>query len=293
MAKIGFIGLGHMGLPMAINLIKAGHDVTGFDLQQAAMDALADAGGTQAASLQDVSGSQEVIITMLQNGQQVEELYLRDQGLLSHCDPHTLFIDCSSIDVITTRKINHTAYLKGITAIDAPVSGGVAGAAGASLTFMVGGSETDFLKASTILKHMGKNIIHTGSTGSGQAAKICNNMILGITMIAVSEAFTLAKQLNLSPQKLFEVVNHSSGQCWVMNHYVPVPGVLNDVPANHDYKPGFTAAMMLKDLNLSQQSAKSTQIKTPMAQLATNLYQQLNDAGMSELDFSVIFKMMC
>lgn len=290
MTNIGFIGLGHMGLPMAINLVKAGHHVTGFDLQNSAMNAFVSAGGTKAHNLQSIAHGQDILITMLQTPQQVERVCLGDEGLFALTDKHTLFIDCSSIDVHTSRKIHQEAGAHELHALDAPVSGGVKGAANATLTFMVGGTEQDFIKAKPILTHMGKNIIYTGTAGSGQAAKICNNMILGVSMIAVSEAFKLAEQLGLTPQKLHEVVTHSSGQCWVMNQYVPVPGVLDDVPANHDYKAGFTAAMMLKDLWLSQHSAKAVGIKTPIAECATQLYQQFNDAGMSELDFSAIIK---
>ena len=291
MTKIGFIGLGNMGLPMAINLIKAGHQVTGFDLQETAMELFANAGGTRASTLQSAARNQDVFITMLQTGLQVEHVCLGAQGLFSAANKNALFIDCSSIDVITARKIHQEALAHHLISLDAPVSGGIKGAAAATLTIMAGGTDQAFNTAKPILDLMGKKIIHTGAEGSGQAAKICNNMILGVSMIAVSEAFILAEQLGLTPQKLFEVVSNSSGQCWVMNQYVPVPGVLDNVPANHDYQAGFTAAMMLKDLRLSQQSAIDAGIKTPIAERATQLYQKLNDAGMSELDFSAIIKL--
>ncbi len=290
MANIGFVGLGHMGLPMAINLIRAGHRVTGFDLQAAAIDAFHDAGGLKATALQDTARNQDIVITMLQTGRQVEQVCLGETGLFAAATHRALYIDCSSIDVNTSRKIHQEACAYDLISLDAPVSGGVKGASNATLTIMVGGSETAYLKANPILAHMGKTIIHTGDAGSGQAAKICNNMILGISMIAVSEAFTLAQKLGLTPQKLFDVVTHSSGQCWVMNQYVPLPGILDNVPANNDYKAGFTTAMMLKDLCLSQHSAESAGVKTPMGELATRLYQQFNDAGMSGLDFSAIIK---
>ncbi len=292
MSNIGFIGLGHMGLPMAINLLKSGHHVIGFDLQEAALNALTQAGGNKAETLQDAARGQDIVITMLQTGQQVEHVCLGAQGLFAVAEHNTLFIDCSSIDVPTSRKIHQEAIAHHLIPLDAPVSGGVKGAAAATLTFMVGGTEQAFLVAKPILTQMGKNIIHTGTAGSGQAAKICNNMILGITMIAVSEAFTLAEQLSLTPQKLHEVVTRSSGQCWVMDQYVPVPGVLDNVPADHNYQAGFTAAMMFKDLKLSQLSAEAVNIKTPMGQQATMLYQQLNDAGMRDLDFSAIIKLI-
>jgi len=290
MTRIGFVGLGHMGLPMAKNLIKAGHTVTGFDLQPKAISALVDAGGLAATSLDTLAPNQDVIITMLQTGQQVEHVCIGDTGLLAHASKNTLYIDCSTIDVQSSRQVHHQADSLNLTAVDAPVSGGVAGAAAATLTFMVGGTTKAFHAAEPILMTMGKKVIHTGTAGSGQAAKICNNMILGISMIAVSEAFVLAEKLGLTPQKLHEVVTNASGQCWVMNQYVPVPGVLNHVPANHHYEPGFTTAMMLKDLWLSQHSAESVGISTSMGKLATELYQNAQESGLGDLDFSVIIK---
>ncbi len=290
MANIGFVGLGHMGLPMAINLVHAGHHVTGFDLQEVALEAFIKAGGTGARNLQSAASGQDILITMLQTGQQVENVCLGNQGLFVTTDKNTLFIDCSTIAVATSRKIHEAAHAHHLISLDAPVSGGVKGATAATLTFMVGGTELAFNKARPVLDLMGKKVLHTGAAGTGQAAKICNNMILGVSMIAVSEAFTLAEQLGLSAQKLFDVVSNSSGQCWVLDHYLPIAGILDDVPADHDYKAGFTTAMMLKDLSLSQQSALDAGIKTPMGKQATRLYQQFSDAGMGELDFSAIIK---
>lgn len=289
MARIGFVGLGHMGLPMAINLIKAGHQVTGFDLVTTAMETLAAAGGKTAASLQQVAHEQDALITMLQTGQQVKQVCLGTDGLFVFAAQGSLFIDCSSIDVMSSHEIHQQAHQAQLTVVDAPVSGGMAGAEAASLTFMVGGEEEAFQRAQPILSAMGQNIIHTGDAGSGQAAKICNNMILGISMIAVAEGFILAEKLGLTPQKLFEVVNNASGQCWVMSRYVPVPGVLDNVPANHDYQPGFTAAMMLKDLQTSQQAAHAMGVKTPLAAKATHVYQHLQAQGKEDLDFSAIY----
>jgi 3-hydroxyisobutyrate dehydrogenase len=289
MANIGFVGLGHMGLPMALNLIKAGHRVTGFDLQAQAVETLAAAGGLAGKTLADAAHNQDILITMLQTGQQVQQVCLGDKGLFSLAKAQSLYIDCSSIEVKSSQLLHQQATLSKLLVVDAPVSGGVAGAAAASLTFMVGGEKEAFEQAKPILSQMGKKIIHTGSAGSGQAAKICNNMILGISMIAISEAFILAEQLGLSAQKLFEVVSASSGQCWAMSQYAPVPGVLPNVPANRDYQPGFTAAMMLKDLLLSQ---KAADIETPMASQATALYQQMNDEGQSNLDFSAIIQLL-
>ncbi|HHF7344391.1 TPA: 3-hydroxyisobutyrate dehydrogenase [Legionella feeleii] len=292
MARIGFVGLGHMGLPMAINLVKAGHSVTGFDLQAKAVDALVAAGGSKASSLPKAAQNQDVIITMLQTGKQVRQVCLGEQGLFAHITPKALYIDCSSIDVQTSREIHQHATIRHIQVIDAPVSGGVAGAAAATLTFMVGGREQAFEKAKPVLSAMGKKLIHTGAGGSGQAAKICNNMVLAISMIGISEAFTLAEHLGLSHQKLYEVVNSSSGQCWAMSQYVPVPNVLPNVPANNAYQPGFTAAMMLKDLTLSQSTAAMVNVETPMGAKAMALYQKMNEKGLGHMDFSAIIKLI-
>ena len=290
MANIGFIGLGHMGLPMATQLVKAGHRVTGFDLAPSARDAFESLGGVKASQLAEAAHSQAVIITMLQTGEQVTNVCLGDNGLLAIAHPNTLLIDCSSIDVPNARRIQEEASQRNLIAVDAPVSGGVSGANAATLTFLVGGTDDAFAKAKPILAAMGKKIIHTGAAGSGQAAKMCNNMILGISMIAVSEAFVLAEHLGLSPKTFAEVVTNASGQCWVMDHYVPVPGVLDNVPANNEYKPGFTVAMMLKDLYLSQRSAESMGVTTPIGQRATEMYQQCLNKGMGECDFSAIIK---
>jgi 3-hydroxyisobutyrate dehydrogenase len=290
MARIAFVGLGHMGLPMAINLVKAGHQVTGFDLQAEAVKALADAGGFAANNLADAAKNQDVFITMLQTGEQVRQVCLGEMGLFANAAANNLYIDCSSIDVQTSRELHQQATQKQLSVVDAPVSGGVAGAAAATLTIMVGGDGKSFEQAKPLLSAMGKTIIHTGAAGSGQAAKICNNMILGISMIAISEAFVLAEHLGLSAENLFEVVSNSSGQCWAMTRYAPVPGILPNVPANNHYQPGFTAAMMLKDLRLSQNSAATVGVETPMGALATALYQQFNEAGQEQLDFSAIIK---
>jgi 3-hydroxyisobutyrate dehydrogenase len=290
MTRIGFVGLGHMGLPMAKNLVKAGHDVVGFDLQGKALRDLSDVGGLPAASLEDLAKNQDVLITMLQTGKQVKNVCLGDSGLFANASKNTLYIDCSTIDVQSSHNIHHEADSLELSAIDAPVSGGVAGASAATLTFMVGGRTADFNAAKPILSAMGEKVIHTGNAASGQVAKICNNMILGISMIAASEAFTLGKALGLTPEKLHEVVASASGQSWVMDKYVPVPGVLDSVPANNNYAPGFTTAMMLKDLNLSQHSAESVGVRTEIGALATKIYQKAQENGMEELDFSAIIK---
>lgn len=292
MAKIGFIGLGHMGLPMALNLLKADHEVTGFDKQSEAVNRFVEAGGRAATTLTTLAQDQDVLITMLQTGEQVASVCLGETGVFEHVPLEALFIDCSSIEVEMSRNITQAAIQAGLLAIDAPVSGGVAAASAATLTFMVGGDSAAFEKAQPILFCMGKRVIHAGREGSGQIAKLCNNLILGVSMIAVSEAFTLAERLGLAPNKLFEIVNEASGQCWVMSHYVPVPGVLPNVPANDGYQAGFTAAMMLKDLRLSQDAADAAHVDTPMGFIAMRLYEELVRQGSKDLDFSAIIQLI-
>lgn len=290
MYKTGFIGLGHMGLPMALNLLKAGFQVTGYDLQPDALQKLTDAGGIAATSLAEAACEKDIIFTMLQTGDQVKTVCFGESGLFNHAMPGSFYIDCSSIAVHDARDIHQKAQSKGLLMLDAPVSGGVAGACAGTLTFMVGGAESVFEQAKPFLEKLGKNIIYAGNVGSGQAAKICNNMILGISMVAISEAFCLAKKLGLAEQKLFDIVNNASGQCWAMSKYVPVPGLLENVPANRDYQPGFTACMMLKDLKLSQEAAQNVGISTQVAETATRLYEMFVDQGTGELDFSAIIK---
>jgi len=288
MANIGFVGLGHMGLPMAINLLKAQHVVTGYDLQTKLVDELVSAGGIKVTSLKELSRNQDFIITMLQTGEQVLKVCDGEDGLFFNVGENTIFIDCSTIDVQSAHRFHDLASKHYIKSVDAPVSGGVAGAKAGSLTFMVGGNLEIFVKVQPILSAMGAKIIHAGDAGSGQAAKICNNMLLGISMIASSEVFVLGKKLGLSAKKLHEVITSSSGDCWVMDKYVPVPGVLDSVPANNNYQPGFTTAMMLKDLNLSQQTANAAGISTKLGALAQKIYQTALDNKRGELDFSAI-----
>lgn len=287
MAKIGFIGLGHMGLPMAKNLLKAGHQVTGYDLQADTLQQLQQAGGVVAVDLSQALLNQDVVITMLPSDKQVNAVCLGTNGLYN-VQSSALHIDCSSIDAAACCHLHQEAKARNIMTVDAPVSGGVKGAEAAGLTFMVGGDLAAFERAKPILACMGKKIIHTGKGGSGQAAKICNNMVLGITMIAVSEAFVLARQLGLSAEKLHEVISNASGQCWVTDKYLPVGGIIPNVPADNHFQPGFTVAMMLKDLNLSQAAAEKTDLHPAMGSLATKVYQQFLDQGYGELDFSAI-----
>src|SRR5580692_2359195 len=269
MARIGFIGLGNMGLPMALNLIKAGHAVAGYDVAKASVGKLSAAGGAAATSIADACAGADAVITMLPAGEHVRAVYTDAGGVLASVAPGTLLIDSSTIDVASARAVADAARAKGLDMIDAPVSGGVGGAQAATLTFMVGGSEQAFARAKTLLERMGKTIVHAGGAGTGQAAKICNNMILGVSMIAVSEAFLLAEKLGLDAQKLFDISSKSSGQCWSMTSYCPVPGP----PANRDYQAGFTAAMMLKDLRLAQEAAQTAGATTPMGAQAATVYE--------------------
>jgi 3-hydroxyisobutyrate dehydrogenase len=292
MAQIGFIGLGHMGLPMAQNLIKAGHPVCGYDVDAAALDKFSAAGGIAVRSLDVVSMRVDVIITMLPAREVVREIYLGQGGVLASAAPGTLLVDCSTVDVETARAVAAAAKVNELEMLDAPVSGGVAGAQAGALTFMVGGGDQAFERAKPVLEAMGKTIVHAGAAGSGQAAKICNNMILGISMIAVCEAFVLAEKLGLDPQKLFEISSQSSGQCWSMTSYCPLPGLVPNSPANHDYRPGFTAAMMLKDLRLAQDAARSTRAITPLGAGAAAVYQRFVEEGGGSTDFSGIIRFL-
>jgi 3-hydroxyisobutyrate dehydrogenase len=292
MAAIGFIGLGNMGLPMARNLLKAGHQVVGFDLAGSALDAAVSAGAKAAGSATAAASSAEVVITMLPEGRHVREVYLGKDGIIASADPQSLLIDCSTIDVDSARAVNEAAGARGLEVLDAPVSGGVAGAENATLTFMVGGSDAGVARARPILELMGKAVVHTGPSGNGQAAKICNNMLLAISMIGVCEAFVLAERLGLPADKLFEVSSQSSGQCWALTGYCPVPGPVPSSPANREYRAGFTAAMMAKDLRLAQNAAQSVDAPTPMGAQARSLYALFTNRGHGGLDFSAIIRMI-
>jgi 3-hydroxyisobutyrate dehydrogenase len=292
MAAIGFIGLGKMGLPMARNLLKAGHEVAGFDLVGPALDAAVAAGARAAPSASEAAAGAEVVITMLPEGRHVRAVWLGADGLIARAAPESLLIDCSTIDVDSARTVNQAAAERGLEVLDAPVSGGVAGAEKATLTFMVGGSEAGMARARPILERMGKTIVHTGPSGNGQAAKICNNMLLAISMIGVCEAFVLAERLGLAADKLFEVSSRSSGQCWALTSYCPVPGPVPSSPANREYQAGFTAAMMAKDLRLAQNAAQSVDSPTPMGAHAHALYALFANRGHGGLDFSAIIRMI-
>ncbi|MFT6557110.1 3-hydroxyisobutyrate dehydrogenase [Sneathiella sp.] len=292
MAKIGFIGVGNMGGPMALNLLKAGHSVKVFDLSKEAVKICTDAGGIAAESATDAAKSVNIVVSMLPKGDHVRAVYLGDGGAIAAADEGTLFIDCSTIDVATAREVSGAAAAKGMLMVDAPVSGGVGGAAAGTLTFMVGGPAGAFEAAKPILEAMGKNIVHTGASGNGQAAKICNNMILGISMIAVSEAFVLGEKLGLEHQTLFDIASTASGQCWSLTSYCPVPGPVPASPANNDYKPGFSAQNMLKDLMLSQEAADGFDAETALGKAATELYKSYVSGDGEAADFSGIINMI-
>jgi 3-hydroxyisobutyrate dehydrogenase len=287
MATIGFIGLGNMGGPMAANLVKAGHKVIAFDLVEASRNQARSDGAAIAESAAAAVKGAEVVVTMLPAGKHVLAVW---GDVVPTIPKGTLIIDCSTIDVESAKQAHALAAKHGVASIDAPVSGGTGGAKGATLTFMCGGEEKAFAAAKPVLEKMGKKIVHCGGAGAGQAAKICNNMILGISMIAVSEAFTLAEKLGLSHQALFDVASTSSGQCWSLTSYCPVPGPVPTSPANNDYKPGFASALMVKDLTLAQDAAKAAGAATPLGRHAQQIYQAFDAAGHGGVDFSGIIK---
>jgi 3-hydroxyisobutyrate dehydrogenase len=285
MPNIGFIGLGNMGAPMAANLVKSGDHVVGFDVVPAARHASAQLGVTIAPNAKAAIEAADIVITMLPAGEHVRAVWADILPAVKH---PALFIDCSTIDVTSARAAHALAAERGIASLDAPVSGGVAGAQAATLTFMVGGSAEAFARGKPVLERMGKRVVHCGDAGNGQAAKICNNMILGASMIAVSEAFVLGERLGLSHQALFDVASASSGQCWSLTSYCPVPGPVPASPANKGYKPGFAAALMLKDLKLAREAAAAVHANTAIGTHAAEIYDGYAAAGHSASDFSGI-----
>ena len=284
MATIGFIGLGNMGGPMALNLVRAGHAVRGYDRAAEAVAALTAGGGQAARSGPDAVQGAEIVITMLPAGQHVRAV-LGD--VLDHLAPGTLLIDCSTIDVATARELASHAGARGFAMLDAPVSGGTSGAAAGTLTFMVGGTEAAFAQAEPVLAAMGRTIVRAGEAGAGQAAKVCNNLILGISMLAVSEAFALADKLGLSAQALFDISKTASGQCWALTTYCPVPGPVPTSPANRDYQPGFATDLMLKDLTLAADAVASTGAASVLGGPAREAFARLSAIGLGGKDFSV------
>jgi 3-hydroxyisobutyrate dehydrogenase len=291
MTSIAFIGVGNMGGPMARNLVKAGHDVHAFDLSAAVLEPVVNAGAKKAESVNHAAGNADVVITMLPAGQHVRSVYLQN-GILSAARKGALLIDSSTIDIDSARAVHAAATEAALDFLDAPVSGGVGGAEAGTLTFMCGGSDTAFERAKPILENMGKRIVLAGGAGAGQAAKICNNMLLAISMIGTCEAFVLAEKLGLDPQKLFDIASTSSGQCWSLTTYCPVPGPVPTAPSNRDYAGGFATALMLKDLKLALTAAQSSGATTPLGAEAAQLYSLFAAKGHGGVDFSGIIQML-
>lgn len=289
MARVGFIGLGNMGGGMAANLARKGHAVSASDLSAEALARAVEAGCRPAASAAEAVEGADAVVTMLPAGRHVEEVYA--SSVFGRATPGTLLIDCSTIDVATAKRVAEAAIGHGLQAVDAPVSGGIAAAAAGTLTFMVGGSDEGFAAARGILADMGKAVIHAGGNGAGQAAKICNNMILGATMAATCEAFVLAERLGLNAQAFFDIASVSSGQSWSMTSYCPVPGVGPETPADHDFQGGFAAALMLKDLRLATEAAEAAGAVVPMGARARALYERFAEEG-GAADFSGIIRML-
>tara|TARA_B100000676_G_C18082549_1_gene852329 strand:- start:785 stop:1681 length:897 start_codon:yes stop_codon:yes gene_type:complete len=292
MAKIGFIGVGNMGGPMAANLIKDGHEVKAYDVVGQTLSRIVNSGAIQASGPADAVRDAEAVVTMLPAGQHVSDVYVGSGGVLANLAPGTLLIDSSTIDVATSRAMHDAATDAGYEMLDAPVSGGVTGAEAGTLTIMCGGSDEAFARAKPYLDIMGKNIFHAGGPGAGQAAKACNNMLLAINMIGLSEAFNLSDALGLERQTLFDIVSTASGGSWALSNYTPVPELVRTTPANNNFNPGFTGAMMLKDLKLSQDAAQSLDVSSPLGAAATMLFSLYCNEGYDADDFSGIIRML-
>lgn len=292
MTAIGFVGLGNMGGPMAANLAKAGHAVTATDLSIGAIDRAVEAGCKRGDSVAATVSDADVVVTMLPAGTHVRSVYLEDYGILANAKENALFIDSSTIDVESARAVAKAATAKKFEMVDAPVSGGVGAATAGTLTFMVGGEAGSFEKAKSVLEGMGKNIFHAGDSGNGQVAKIANNMLLGITMIATCEAFNLAEKLGLDAQTFYDISSTASGQSWSMTSYCPAAGPVETAPSNRDYQPGFAAAMMLKDMRLAQEAAHAAKAATPLGAQSEALYALMESAGKDDLDFSGVMKLI-
>lgn len=292
MARIGFIGLGNMGAPMARNLMAAGHSLQAFDVVPAARDAAAAQGVSVAATAAAAAHDVDVVVTALPAAQHVRTVYSGGEGVFAAMTDGALAIDCSTIDPATAREMSAAAVERGVGFVDSPMSGGVPGAEAGALTFMVGGSDADFARAKPVLAAMGKNIFHAGASGAGCAAKICNNMLLAISMIGTCEALALAEKLGLETQKLYDISSTATGRCWSLNDYCPAPGPVPAAPSNRDYQPGFAAALMLKDLRLAMSAAQATGAATPLGAHATQLYGLMEAAGGDALDFSGIIKLL-
>jgi 3-hydroxyisobutyrate dehydrogenase len=289
--KVAFLGLGNMGLPMALNLVKAGHQVRGFDLVQTQLDAFKAGGGVPALSPSDAVTDADVIISMLPASRHVEALYLGNSGLLAVANPKTLLIDCSTISPKVAQAVAAQAKTKGFAMIDAPVSGGTAGAQAGTLTFMVGGEGVDVDRARPLLEKMGKNIFHAGASGSGQTVKVCNNMLLGIQMLGTSEALRLGIANGMDPKVLSDIMSKSSGRNWALELYNPCPGVMENVPSSKGYAGGFGVDLMLKDLGLATENASDLDASVPLGELSRKLYEIHSQAGNGQLDFSSVFNL--
>jgi 3-hydroxyisobutyrate dehydrogenase len=290
--NVAFIGLGNMGLPMCTNLLRGGFAVSGFDISEAARAKLKSIGGTPFTTIADAVRLADYVITMVPTGKHVREVYEGPEGVFRHAQSRSLLIDCSTIDIESSRAVNAAAAAAGFEMVDAPVSGAVPAAIEGRLTFMVGGTANGYSKALPVLNAMGKNFYHIGPAGSGHALKICNNMMTGMSMVAISEVFTLAERLGLDHQTVFDVMTKSSGNCWALQQYCPVPGPVPGSPASNDYAPGFTVAMMVKDMRLSQQAAENARAATPLAGAVAAVYQILASAGYGERDFSFVFNLL-
>jgi 3-hydroxyisobutyrate dehydrogenase len=290
--NIGFIGLGNMGKGMALNLVKAGHNVNVYDINTEVVSYLNSKGCVGCSDILTLVSDVEVVISMLPEGSHVRDVYLNENGVIAHANKDTLLIECSTIDINTIKNVGEIATNKGMRIIDAPVSGGIVGADNGTLTFMVGGSEVNFNSALLILSDMGKNVIHAGELGAGLAVKICNNMILGTTMIALAESFTMAKKLGLDQKKFFEISSKATGMSWAMLNHLPVANIIETSSANNNFKPGFAAEMMLKDLSLAQNAADSVNISTPIGLKALDMYKEFINQGKGSLDYSAIIKLI-
>lgn len=290
--RIGFVGLGNMGGPMAANLAGAGHEVRGFDAAPAAVARAGARGVGAAASAAAACAGAEAVVTMLPAGPQVDDVYLGEDGILAAAPRGALLVDASTIDVATARRVAAGAAGQGFPFLDAPVSGGVAGAEGAALTFMVGGEAEAFARAEPLFGAMGRKAVHAGAAGAGQAAKACNNMLLGISMVGLAEAFTLGERLGIEPGKLFEICSSASGSSWAMLNHLPVPGIVPTAAANDGFRPGFAAAMMLKDLTLAQAAAQAEGVATPLGAAARAVYEMFAAAGGGGLDYAGVIRLI-
>ena len=291
--KIAFIGVGNMGNPMAVNLLKAGNKIKVFDVSKQMLEKAREKNLETVDKIEDlISEEISTVITMLPEGKNSKEIYLGDNGIINKVSKNCILIDCSTIDIQTSKEIGKVANDQGIMMVDAPVSGGVMGAQKASLNIMVGGSKDSFDRALPILKVMGKNIYHAGEIGSGNGAKICNNMSLGITMIAASESLMLAKRLNIDIKKVHEIMKNASGNSWPISVYPPLPGLIDGTPSNNNYKPGFSAGMMNKDLKLANECATNVNASTPLGRMALDIYSKFCKDGNETKDFSAISKVI-